>query len=298
MSSHVDILQKQIKTIERNMTYLLNMSTLSIKPVKENPFKNIGRELSGVYVPPPKNEYSWDQLSERGQILQAEIQNDFNKLYQELALLVPVPTLKRIKPILSAISNWIWIRKGKTAPTSKTQAIENFKRDLQRLTDFIANEIKSENDFQLIIVPDTNAFTNFHEPKMYEAISNGENFLFILTPTLTKELDELNYKNIDKGFKDKVRKSIKRIKGWRNQGKLTEGIIVSGYSVKVIPTEPSFDHLPSWIDPNNLDDRFIGSVIELQRQYPSSEIIVVTNDINMQNKLEFADLSFTDTSNF
>jgi hypothetical protein len=62
--------------------------------------------------------------------------------------------------------------------------------------------------------------------------------------------------------------------------------------VKMVPTEPRMAELPNWLDPNSKDDRLVGSCLELQFQNPSVNVILVTGDINLQNKAEMAFLPF------
>ena len=53
------------------------------------------------------------------------------------------------------------------------------------------------------------------------------------------------------------------------------------------------DSLP-WLDANNDDDRIIASVVEMMRVRPRCEVVLVTRDINMQNKAEFARITFVE----
>jgi predicted ribonuclease YlaK len=43
-----------------------------------------------------------------------------------------------------------------------------------------------------------------------------------------------------------------------------------------------------WLDPENVDDRIIASVFEVQRLQPSSAVVLVTGDISLQTKAEAA----------
>jgi hypothetical protein len=58
--------------------------------------------------------------------------------------------------------------------------------------------------------------------------------------------------------------------------------------------EPRFERTLHWLDPTNQDDRIIASVLELQRAVPSATVILVTGDINLQNKSEAANLPYAD----
>jgi len=52
--------------------------------------------------------------------------------------------------------------------------------------------------------------------------------------------------------------------------------------------------LPSWLDPTSKDDRLVGSALEIQRDFPSVVVVLVTRDINLQNKAEMAFLPWAE----
>ena len=51
------------------------------------------------------------------------------------------------------------------------------------------------------------------------------------------------------------------------------------------------DVLP-WLDPASPDDRLLASCVEIMRLHPRSTVMLVTGDINLQNKAEFALVPF------
>lgn len=76
---------------------------------------------------------------------------------------------------------------------------------------------------------------------------------------------------------------------------MLEGVTVAKtMTVKMIPTEPRMADLPSGLDPNNQDDRIIGSVLEIQSARPSTVVVLVTDDTNLQNKAEMAFLPWAE----
>jgi len=64
--------------------------------------------------------------------------------------------------------------------------------------------------------------------------------------------------------------------------------------LKMVASEPNFDRTLSWLDRENNDDRIIASALEIQRDNPSSAVCLVTSDINLQNKIEMARLTYID----
>jgi hypothetical protein len=47
-----------------------------------------------------------------------------------------------------------------------------------------------------------------------------------------------------------------------------------------------------WLDPTNDDDRLIAGLLEVMRTYPHSAVLLVTRDVNLQNKAELARVPF------
>jgi predicted ribonuclease YlaK len=71
--------------------------------------------------------------------------------------------------------------------------------------------------------------------------------------------------------------------------------LVSGISrVVTLAMEPRMgDSLP-WLDSNDKDDRLLANVVEVMRTQPRSPVWLVTRDINLQNKAEFANVPFVE----
>ena len=49
-----------------------------------------------------------------------------------------------------------------------------------------------------------------------------------------------------------------------------------------------------WLDPTSGDDRIIAGVIDAMRRFPRSTVVLVTADVNLQNKAAFASLPFVE----
>ena len=144
----------------------------------------------------------------------------------------------------------------------------------------------SETDC-VVVVPDTNSIAEEPDPRRYRRIAGGREFTFVLLPTVLSELDSLKNNHRNRGFREKVRKSIRRVKGWRNQGPLRDGVTVDKtIMVKAITSEPAMGRAPTWLDRSNRDDRIIASVLEVQSDCPAAQVVLVTGDINLANKAD------------
>ncbi|MDM8006166.1 MAG: PIN domain-containing protein [Phycisphaerae bacterium] len=63
-------------------------------------------------------------------------------------------------------------------------------------------------------------------------------------------------------------------------------------TARSVPAEPKVSETLPWLDPSNNDDRFLASVIEVIRENVRSVVVIVTGDINLQNKARFARIPF------
>lgn len=149
---------------------------------------------------------------------------------------------------------------------------------------------------EIILILDTNALIKNHDFTTYKEITGTDKFTVIIVSTVIKELDGLKIKNLDPEFRKKVEKVFTYLGGLRKQGSMLEGVTVDHtITVKMRAKEPSHDVLRSDIDLANMDDRILQTMLEIQRDNPSSTIILVTSDMNLQNKAEMFDLPYVET---
>lgn len=156
-----------------------------------------------------------------------------------------------------------------------------------------------KEDSDILIIPDTNSIIQYPDPLTYEKIGNTKSFNIVILPTVLSELDKLKINHRNEDCRKKVKSVIKRLKGYRKQGNILEGVIVhKTITLKMIATEPDFRITLNWLDPTNNDDRIISNGLELQTKYPSNRLIFVSSDINFQNKAEMANLEIFDPDDF
>jgi len=130
------------------------------------------------------------------------------------------------------------------------------------------------------VEPDTNALLITSEPARYADVVDSLCFRFIIVPTVLAELDELKRTRSAQSVGEKAEKAIRIIKGFRRQGSVLDGVTVAKtITVQMIPTEPRIADLPSWLDPDNKDDRIIASALEIQCAQPSATVVLVTDDM-------------------
>lgn len=103
---------------------------------------------------------------------------------------------------------------------------------------------------------------------------------------------KVNHRDVN--VRDKAERLIRQIKEYRRRGSLMEGVPLQGgvSTVFAIPIEPKVEQSLPWLDPANADDRFLASALEIMRSRPRSPVALVTRDLNLQNKAEFARFPF------
>lgn len=168
-----------------------------------------------------------------------------------------------------------------------SQAHKNEAKFRSNVSEFnhLLDILDSATAVGIIIIPDTNSIVGHPDPTDYRGLAGNDGFTFLLLPTVLSELDELKNLHQNPDFRDKAKRVITRIKGWRMQGSLRDGVIVnSTITVRAIANDPDMKHSLSWLDPEIKDDRIIASVLEVQAANPSDQVVLVTGDINLLNK--------------
>ena len=239
--------------------------------------------------------YSWKDLSIEGRQLQSRIFKEYLHFAERSRLLLlnqPPDSIAFFDESKNEIIGVI--NQERTYLPSQEEALSEVYKNLDSQIKLLDN-IYDQSSGKILYVPDTNAL--LVNPRIEQwRFADVSEFEIILTPTVLSELDKLKIVYRLESVREKAEGLIRQIKGYRERGKLNDGVpLVSGVSaLKSIAVEPNFNKTLSWLDPLNDDDRILASFIEVMKIYPNSPVIIVTNDINMQNKAEFAGIPFVE----
>jgi hypothetical protein len=236
---------------------------------------------------------NWNDLDDSGRQLQTYALEEYRHLLAALRVLLrsqPAEALGEFEKSADAVMEFLERERtySKTADDARTAAIEALHSQLDRLS-----HLYDRGDGRDVYVPDTNAL--LYNPALEEwRFDESRTFELVLAPSVVVELDELKINDRNEDVRNKAEGLIRRIKGYRQRGELTAGVaLVSGTStIKAFPVEPRLDESLPWLDPANRDDRFIATALEIVRQHPRSAVTIVTRDLNLQNKAEYARLPF------
>lgn len=286
MKTFVEHLTIELDKVKQTMFELLDNSRIKFR--RDDPYSNV------VLIAPTKY---WDTPTEKEQIIQIKLKKLYTQWFEIFKLFTensPDVSKHKIEQTNKFVNNWIEKKSDWGIPNTTAEAKTKFEIELEFFYETLKLYSNSGNK-EIIMVPDTNALIQEPDPKSYKVISGFENITIIFLPTVLSELDELKIKSSNPDFQKKVKSVIKRLKGYRHQGNLIDGVVVEkSIYLKMIASEPNFEKTISWLDENNNDDRIIASALEIQRENPSSAVCLVTSDINLQNKAEMARLSYKD----
>lgn len=280
--SYIERLEKQLTDIEPIIDTMMDNSSIFYHDPNNN---NSAVFILGADV------YHWRKKDEKNQILARE---RYRKFYERFELLLEKAhpnTLKNIQKSDKEIINLIEQNKAPISTESGKTLFRNKSKVFRNYLSLLNTDNKKN-----IIVPDTNSIIQYPEPTSYVSISGTKEFEFVILPTVLSELDKHKNTHRSDDFRQKVGSVIRRLKGYRKQGDVLTGVTVNKtISIRMIATEPNFSKTLSWIDSENNDDRIIANALELQISRPSDNVILVTSDINLQNKAQMANLTAFDT---
>jgi len=262
--------------------------------IKALPIRRFDRSSGGVAFVVP--EFYFGERTAEQRATQLALKRKYEILMEILKTILGGAThdlLSRLEDADKRFRDWLELDGSWSVtqnPTENARTAQVAAQPLEQILDVL--DLASKE--QLILVPDTNSLLSTADPIDYRKVVNQDSFVFMLLPTVLGELDRLKVEHRNDAVREKAKKIITRIKGWRNQGSLAAGVVIDkSIVVKASHSEPNMDKTLSWLDSNNQDDRIIASVLALEGDYSSSQVILISGDINLLNK---ADAALIDTA--
>jgi len=153
------------------------------------------------------------------------------------------------------------------------------------LTPFVSHEAQAP-----ILVMDTNAL--LYNPSLEDwCFDEFLKFELVLVPTVLEEIDKHKSQHRNEQVREKAEGLVTRIKGYRNRGKLSEGVTLRKdiSTLRAPPQNSTNCPLFSADDP---DSRILANCFEIARLEFSHPVALVTRDVNLQNRAELYCLPF------
>jgi hypothetical protein len=276
-------LEQQLQPIENQIIDFLDASTIEKR--QYDPFR----------IVMPVTNYYWGKTDEKQEHVQLKLLQAYLSWFEHFRMLFyDSPELLQSEIYLTHADVTALIEKknGWTVPSTIDMAKQVAHENIQHYYQWL-HVFHTSDKAGIILVPDTNALIISPDIGSYGAVIGQAKYTVVILPTVLSELDKLKITHRSEDFRKKVETVITSLKGLRQQGNMHEGVTVNRVvTVKMVAHEPDFKKTLSWLDSENNDDRVIASTLEVQRKEPSSIVILVTHDLNHQNKAEMANLPF------
>lgn len=245
--------------------------------------------------------FSWMSLGEEGRQIQAHLLNEYRRFLAMAQVLLkghPDTTIEKMNEADGCILEFIQ-QKDILFKADPRPYFESANQGIETLTDLL-NGLYGRTDGMATLVPDTNALL-FNPAIEKWTFTDTPQFLLVLTAPVLSELDSLKINHRVESVREKAEKIIRQIKEYRRRAewagrRLADGVeLVSGISrIATLATEPRMSDSLPWLDPTNKDDRILANLIEVMRSNPRSPVWLVTRDVNLQNKADYANLPFVE----
>jgi len=239
-------------------------------------------------------DYAWQPLSLEGKRLQSKVWRDYSDFHALLTTLLqdqPKKYFKKLDEYHTVVTEII--QQNASMPDSdKNAELKQTARALEELLTLVCNIFESGDDGPLL-VPDTNVLLHAPNPDTWE-FDPFSTFTVVLTPTVLYELDARSCNYPNETLRLNATRLIDRIKGYRKNGRLSAGVpITPGIRMlRSFASEPAMETSLPWLQATSCSDRFLASVFEIIRENLCPDTFIVTRDLSLQTKAEFARLPF------
>jgi len=189
----------------------------------------------GYYFPEPTPEARTEQV---------RLKREYDDAAEILRVLVkgaPSDLQVQFQEAEHAVRIWVELSANHALTSNPNRNVEAMKSDFKSLYEML-NALSAARDDALLVVPAANALVNHPDPAAYRDLVEVQSFDFVLLTTVLAELDHLKNNDHNPEFRDKVSSAIRRIKGWRQQGSLRDGVMVDQtLKVRALHEEPDQD---------------------------------------------------------
>ena len=250
---------------------------------------------SGMVIIPIHGNFGYKPLNEQGRQVQARLLEEYRHYFEVIRSLLREQAQDTLQTLTETDTVLVrTIEQQETACETTQEAFDNAVQALGSQLGLLERLYDASNG-RPSYIPDTNAL--LYNPKLETwSFDESPRFDLVLLPTVLSELDAHKISHRNEAVREKSDKLIRQIKEYRRRGKLTEGVnlVADTIGIMAVATEPRAESFLHWFDPTNNDDRILASVLEVMRQRPRSPVVLVSRDVNLQNKAEFARIPFVE----
>lgn len=282
--------QADLATLKAHLDALLDVSTIR--------YVNPNTSDSGLFFV-GASDWGWGPSDETASAAQMAFLGRYSAWFDRFLLLFPHPTpdvQKKIKKVDDFIRRWVARSGGfdHSIPQTIQQAKEVAATQLAAFDELISLAAR-RGDSTLRLLPDTNALLRNPAVEDYGAAVGATSYVVHIVTAVLAELDDLKDRGRTPDVREKAEKVVRRLKGLRDRGSLAEGVTVAGkVRLRLEHREVDARSVLSWLDPTVPDDRIAAAALRLQSDHPAGVVVLVTADINLQNKADAVGLPYAE----
>ncbi len=241
--------------------------------------------------------HRWGPIENEGRALKADLGRRharFSELVEAILLDAAESKRKKLAGDEKVVGEAIEQDRG-TYTGSTEQVYERAAKSIDERVALVAALFDPEPG-QPVLVPDANAIVWNHHLDEWE-FDGAPHFTVVLTSTLLSELDDLKMQHRNERVRESAESAIKQIKEFMGRGDIHgAGVTLrrDRSTVRMTAREPDMTKTLRWLDPTSKDDRLLASVLEVVREHPHSPVVLVTRDVNMQNKATNAGIALVE----
>jgi rRNA-processing protein FCF1 len=291
MTSYADRLRDELAGIRNDLDALLERSEIR--------YVNPNSPGSGV-VFLGAADWGWAPSDPDTSAAQMNLTQRYSSWFDRYRLLFPHPTPDISQKIEHTDT---FVRRWATRPNDYDHSIPRTidaarKQAFEQLNTFdeLLDLVVKNGDADLRLVPDTNALIRNPDLASYASEAPSPTFYVHLLPTVLGELDELKDRGRSQELRDQAQAVVKRLKGLRDKGNLSTGVkLTKAIMVRAEAREVDVRSVLDWLDPTVPDDRILAAALRLQSDHPAGSVVLVTSDLNLQNKADAVGLPYMET---
>lgn len=245
-------------------------------------------------------DWGWAPSDPTTTVMRMKLKERYMDWHNRMRLLFPHPTpevAKRLNDLSDFFLRWLDRPDSYDHSISKSvdQAQGVLKKNVQAFEELL-NLSAGQGDGVLRLVPDTNSLIRNPDFASYSRAIGSINYWVHILPTVLRELDDLKDRGKTPELREHAQGVVRRLKGLRDKGRLAEGVkLTKTITVRLEHREVDAPSIVEWLDPTIPDDRIAAGALALQSAFPDGTVILVTSDLNLQNKADVLGLPYVET---
>ncbi|MBN2651930.1 MAG: hypothetical protein JXR63_06060 [Spirochaetales bacterium] len=241
----------------------------------------------------PKFNYS-NNLSKRKEKIRSKLIFDLKKLELEFFNLYskfPDTLEREIQDCFALLLGRLALRPDWILQKDNRKNLDIIRDDfkfLYNLVDSLGSNF--EMNHYLLIVPDVDTLINIEDFHVFERLVGKNLAIVAIMKSVMDDIHDVSQMYLDEETTAKAQRVLERL----NDANLNESYnnltfsFVEDFKLKAMPAR--------WLDFHNDEDVLLADILELSKSYSSAFVVLMSSNIDIQNKAELLKIPFLDAS--